>query len=123
MGPMKSYPELSAGEKSSFPSALIALRDLYRTVRHLPSTDPYAPARLARIADQAEYFLLSWPLHEWPAALHSSQALPARQVLLTWVMTAKREISQLGTTPTVTWAYTSWHRVSTLLLAALVHFA
>ncbi|MET4105979.1 hypothetical protein [Hymenobacter sp. UYP22] len=120
---MKPHPELPAGEKTSFPPARTALRDLYRTVRHLPSTDPYAPARLARIADQAEYFLQAWPLQEWPAALHSSQALPARQVLLAWVSTAKREIRQLGVTPTVTWTYTSWHRVSTLLLAALVHFA
>ncbi|MCA8830469.1 hypothetical protein [Hymenobacter pini] len=120
---MKQTPERPLGENPAFPPARTALRDLYRSVRCLSSTDPYAPARLARVADQAEYFLLAWPAEEWPASLHSSQPLPTRQTLLTWVLTARHEISQLGTTPTVAWTYPSWHRIFTLLLAALVHFA
>ncbi|WP_426492149.1 hypothetical protein [Hymenobacter sp. 102] len=120
---MKQFPEHTADEKTSFPPARMALRDLYRSARHLSSTDPYAPARLARIADQAEYFLQAWPASAWPQALHSGQALPARQTLLIWVQSAKREINQLGTTPAVTWSYPAWHRIFTLLLAALVHFA
>jgi hypothetical protein len=120
---MKQFPEHPAGPKTSSPPARTALRDLYRTARHLTSTDPYAPARLARIADQTEYFLQAWPAPAWPTALHAGQPLPARQTLLTWVQSAKREISQLGTAPSVAWSYSAWHRVFTLLLAALVHFA
>ncbi|RSK33061.1 hypothetical protein [Hymenobacter metallilatus] len=120
---MKQTPEPPAGEKLLFPPARTALRDLYRTARHLPSTDPYAPARLARIADQAEYFLLNWPLEAWPAALHSGQPLPSRQALLAWVLMAQRELRQIGTSSDTPWPYATWHRVSTLLLAALVPFA
>ncbi|RSK50040.1 hypothetical protein [Hymenobacter rigui] len=120
---MKQTPEPPAGEKLVFPPARTALRDLYRAARHLPSTDPYAPARLARIADQAEYFLQNWTAETWPAALHSGQPLPARQVLLGWVLMAQREIKQTGTSPGTVWPYATWHRIFTMLLAALVPFA
>lgn len=120
---MKQTPASPPNGKTLFPPARTALRDLYRAARHLPSTDPYAPARLARIADQTEYFLQEWPPADWPEALHSGQPLPARQVLLTWVQTARREISQAGIAPGTTWTYPRWHQISTTLLAALVPFA
>lgn len=118
---MKHSP--APGAVTAFPAVRTALRDLYRTARYLSSTDAYAPARLARIADQAEYLLQAWPLAEWPAALHSGQPLPPRQALLTWVLTAQREISQTGTAPGTVWPYARWHQISTILLAALVPFA
>ncbi|MBT2557623.1 hypothetical protein J7E24_07495 [Hymenobacter sp. ISL-91] len=48
---MKKETPASTGHATPLPPACVALRDLYRTARHLPSTDPYTPARLARIAD------------------------------------------------------------------------
>ncbi|UPL51069.1 hypothetical protein [Hymenobacter sublimis] len=96
----------------------VALRDLYRVARRLHFTDPYAPARLTRIADQAEYFLHAWPAEEWPQALHSGQALPSRSVLLAWVAAAKREAALAA----VPWSYASWQRVATMVLAALAPF-
>ncbi len=120
---MDQSSALAPNESTRFPPARTALRELYRVVRHLPSADPYAPARLARIADQAEYLLESWPLPDWPAALHSAQALPTRAVLLSWVTAARREIGYAGTTPGTPWPYPQWHRITTTLLAALVPFA
>lgn len=120
---MKQTPAPLPGGKTAFPPARTALRDLYRAARHLPSTDPYAPARLARIADQTEYFLQEWPLPDWPEALHSGQPLPDRYVLLSWVLTARREINRAGTAPGTVWPYARWHQITTTLLAALVPFA
>ena len=120
---MKTIATPVADETTRFPPARTALRDLYRTIRHLPSSDPYAPARLARIADQAEYLLGSWPAEQWPADLYSGQPLPARAVLLGWVATARRDIGHAGTAPGTSWPYPQWHRISTTLLAALVPFA
>ena len=120
---MEQPSALAPNEPTRFPPARTALRELYRAVRHLPSSDPYTPARLARIADQAEYLLESWPLYDWPAALHSAQTLPTRAVLLGWVSTARREIGHAGTTPGALWPYPQWHRITTTLLAALVPFA
>lgn len=113
----------AAGDPTRFPPARTALRDLYRTVRHLPSTDPYAPARLARIADQMEYLLETWPAEQWPAALHSGQPLLARAVLMGWVAAARREIGHAGTAPGTSWPYPQWQRITTTLLAVLVPFA
>ena len=120
---MKDTAALAADGTTRFPPARTALRELYRTVRHLPSSDPYTPARLARIADQAEYLLDSWPAAQWPRALHSGQPLPARAVLLGWVAAARRDIGHAGTTPGTSWPYPQWHRITTTLLAALVPFA
>ena len=120
---MKQTPALPADDATRFPPARAVLRDLYRTVRHLPSSDPYAPARLARIADQAEYLLETWPLADWPEALHSGQALPERHVLMGWLTTARREIGHAGTAAGTIWPYPQWHRITTTLLAALVPFA
>ncbi|MBT9394249.1 hypothetical protein KLP40_13845 [Hymenobacter sp. NST-14] len=120
---MHDTSALPTGDHTRFPPARTALRDLYRTVRHLPSSDPYAPARLARITDQAEYLLETWPLAEWPVALHSGQPLPERHVLLGWVATARREITHAGTAAGTVWPYPQWHRITTTLLAALVPFA
>lgn len=120
---MKHTAAPAASESLRFPPVRTALRDLYRSLRHLPSSDPYAPARLARIADQAEYLLDSWPAEQWPAALHAGQPLPARAVLLGWVATARRDIAHAGTAPGTAWPYPQWHRISTTLLAALVPFA
>ncbi|MBX0289453.1 hypothetical protein K3G63_03340 [Hymenobacter sp. HSC-4F20] len=112
---MKRPITSSEATSSPFPPARTALRELYRTVRHLHYTDPYAQARLARIADQAEYFLQAWPANEWPENLHATQALPPREVLLAWVATAKSE----STRP---WTYAVWQQATTLLLATLVPF-
>ncbi|WP_092741871.1 hypothetical protein [Hymenobacter psychrophilus] len=120
---MKDTAASAATEATLFPPARTALRDLYRAARHLPSSDPYTPARLGRIADQAEYLLDSWPVSQWPMSLHSGQSLPARAVLLGWVAAARRDISHAGTAAGTSWPYPQWHRITTTLLAALVPFA
>ncbi|RFP66641.1 hypothetical protein D0N36_02765 [Hymenobacter lapidiphilus] len=120
---MKKDTAPEMGQTILLPPACAALRNLYRTARHLPSADPYTPARLARIADQAEYLLDSWPAAQWPGALHSGQPLPARAVLLAWVATARRDIAHAGTAAGTSWPYPQWHRITTTLLAALVPFA
>ncbi|MBC6699450.1 hypothetical protein [Hymenobacter sp. BT190] len=95
-----------------------SLRTLYRSARHLQHTDPYAAARLGRIADQAEYFLQQWPDSQWPKYASSPDwPMPEKQVLLTWLDTARREAT---TTDALT--YTRWHQMLNTLLAALVLF-
>lgn len=120
---MKKETPPSAAHGIQLPPACVALRDLYRTARHLPSTDPYTPARLARIADQADYLLDTWPTEQWPVALHSGQPLPARAVLLAWVAVARRDIGHAGTAAGTRWPYPQWQRITTTLLAALAPFA
>lgn len=96
-----------------------SLRTLYRSARHLQHTDPYAAARLGRIADQAEYFLQQWPDSEWPQhASGPDWPMPAKSALLTWLDTARREAAAGGT-----FSYTRWHQMLNTLLAALVPFA
>jgi hypothetical protein len=84
----------------------------------LRHTDLYASARLARIADQAEYFLLQWPAAHWPASSRLALPVPGKQVLLGWLTTVKRESLAGGT-----WPYTRWRETQNTLLAALVPFA
>jgi|GEM_PF-6549335 len=95
-----------------------SLRDLYRSARSLRHTDLYAPARLARIADQAEYFLQQWPIGHWPASSRLHCPTPGKNVLLGWLATVKRESLSGGT-----WTYARWQEVMNTLLAALVPFA
>lgn len=96
-----------------------SLRTLYRSARHLQHTDPYAAARLGRLADQAEYFLQQWPDTQWPQhTAGPDHTIPAKAVLLTWLDTARREAATGGTL-----SYTRWHQILTTLLAALVPFA
>lgn len=98
-----------------------ALRTLYRSALPIRHTAPYAAARLARIADQAEYFLQQWPDEQWPTYLHSSQPLPAKAVLLAWLGKVRQE-TVAYTAGTAPWPYASWRQASTTLLAALVPF-
>jgi hypothetical protein len=114
-----SYPPESV---QALPSRK-ALRDLYRAARHIAHSDPYAAARLARIADQAEYFLQQWPDALWPIVLHAAYPLPARHVLLAWVAAAKRDAITFSLLPNNAWSYSPWHQITTTLLAALVPFA
>ena len=100
-----------------------ALRDLYRAARHISHSDPYAAARLARIADQAEYFLHEWPTELWPDAMNPDHVLPDRHVLLAWAASAKRKAAHFSLPENSPWSYASWHQVVTTLLAALVFFA
>lgn len=100
-----------------------ALRELYRTARHIYHSDPYAAARLARIADQAEYFLQAWPEDQWPTSLHNQHPMPSRHVLLAWAATARREAMHFSLIENMPWAYANWQQVNTTLLAALVSFA
>ncbi|SNC62474.1 hypothetical protein SAMN06265337_0678 [Hymenobacter gelipurpurascens] len=100
-----------------------ALRDLYRSARHITHSDSYAAARLARIADQAEYFLYEWPRELWPAAMQPDQVLPGRHVLLAWAAAAKRDATHFSLPANSPWSYASWHQVVTTLLSALVFFA
>ncbi len=96
-----------------------SLRTLYRSARHLQHSDPYAAARLARIADQAEYFLQQWPAHQWPQhAAGPDWPMPDKAALLSWLDTARRDATSGGT-----WSYTRWHQTLNTLLAALVPFA
>lgn len=95
-----------------------SLRNLYRSARCLQHQAPYAPARLARLADQAEYFIQQWPDHHWPTTSHSAWPVPAKAVLLAWLATVKREAAAGGT-----WSYARWQQASTTLLSALVPFA
>jgi hypothetical protein len=96
-----------------------SLRTLYRNARHLQHTDPYAAARLGRLADQAEYFLQQWPDTQWPQhASGPDWPMPEKAVLLTWLDTARREAAAGGTL-----SYSRWHQMLNTLLAALVPFA
>lgn len=117
---MKLTTTLPGATSTPLPPARMLLRELYRAARQLQFTTPYAPARLSRIADQAEYLLQEWPLEQWPPALHSGQPLPARHVLLTWVATVRRDAAEL---PNGSPSYAAWQQASTLLLATLVPFA
>lgn len=99
-----------------------ALRDLYRAARLIPYHGPYAAARLARIADQAEYFLQAWPLELWPAHTRSEWPVPAKDVLLAWLATAKQEAERYLPPANHPWTYAAWRQVTTTLLAALVPF-
>ncbi|SNR28726.1 MULTISPECIES: hypothetical protein [Hymenobacter] len=114
---------LPPGSTPHFPPARAALRDLYRAARHIRYADPYAASRLARIADQAEYFLQEWPDTCWPDSITLEHPLPSRHVLLSWVATAKREAAQPYVPASHPWSYTRWQQVTTILLSALVPFA
>ena len=94
-----------------------SLRGLCRSARHLQHQDPYAAARLARIADQAEYFLQQWPDEHWLAISRSNWPLPDKAVLLAWLATVKEE-----TSTEATWTAARWQQASSTLLAALVPF-
>ena len=110
------------GDATLLSSLHFSLRQLYRSARHISHTEPYAAARLARIADQAEYFLQQWPAELWPLRLHAAdQPLPGRAVLLAWLATAKQTAAQ--SQAAAVWSYAAWRQVSTTLLAALVPFA
>lgn len=98
------------------------LRDLYRTARNIQPHAPYAAARLARIADQAEYFLQQWPADQWPYATSTNSPIPSREVLLRWLTTAKAQAAQAAQHPQP-WTYAGWHQATSMLLAALVAFA
>jgi hypothetical protein len=100
-----------------------ALRELYRNARHIYHSDPYAAARLARIADQTEYFLQTWPEEQWPTSLHSQQPLPSRQVLLSWAANAKRDAIAFSLQPESAWSYAHWRQITTTLLATLAPFS
>ncbi|UYZ63969.1 hypothetical protein [Hymenobacter weizhouensis] len=120
---MKLPSAPSSPHDTSPVSALQAsLRQLYRSARYISHKEPYAAARLARIADQAEYFLHEWPADQWPDRLSpSSQPLPARSVLLAWLATAKHTASQTDRAKPC--SYSCWRQVTTTLLAALAPFA
>lgn len=98
------------------------LRDLYRSARTIQHHAPYAAARLARIADQAEYFVQQWPASHWPYATSTNSPIPAREVLLRWLATAKAQATEAAQLPQPC-SYTSWHQATSMLLAALVAFA
>lgn len=110
-------------EPTAPPAAQTALRDLYRAARQIPYHAPYAAARLARIADQAEYFLHEWPVELWPTASPSDWPVPTKNVLLAWVTTAKTEAERYRAPTTQPWTYAAWRQITTTLLAALVPFS
>ena len=95
-----------------------SLRDLYHDARGLRHPDPHGLARLARIADEAGYFLQHWPAAHWPAGSRRASPVPCKQVLLGWLATVKRESLSGGT-----WPYTRWRETQNTLLAVLVPFA
>lgn len=115
---------LSSNQPAPTPTATYhaALRDLYRAARLIPHHTPYAAARLARIADQAEYFLHQWPQEQWPAYSRSDSPIPAKDVLLSWLSAAKREAGHHQHAASAPLTYAIWRQVTTTLLAALVPF-
>lgn len=117
---------LSSNQPAPAPIAAYqsALRDLYRAARLLPYHAPYAAARLARIADQAEYFLHQWPADRWPPCSRSDSPIPTKDVLLIWLTAAKREAEhyQHSAGASSSWTYAAWRQITTTLLAALVPF-
>lgn len=115
---------LSSNRPAPTPAAAYqtALRDLYRAARLIPHHTPYAAARLARIADQAEYFLHQWPTELWPSCFQSNLPVPSKDVLLNWLAAAKREAEHHQYSASPPWTYTTWRQVTTTLLAALVPF-
>ncbi|WP_460621541.1 hypothetical protein [Hymenobacter tenuis] len=120
---MKTKFSWLGGPSTSPDTTQTALRDLYRAARRLHFSEPYAPARLARIADQAEYFLQEWPAERWPAGLHSGHPLPAREELLQLVHETMRIKAVYEHTSAQRWSHTHWHQAITSLLAALEPFA
>jgi hypothetical protein len=120
---MKKLLSFNSPESAPQSATQKALRDLYRAARHIPYHDPYAAARLARIADQAEYFLHEWPTDQWPTLSHPDWPMPAKDVLLAWLASAKKEADQYLPPARQPWTYTAWRQITTLLLAALVPFA
>ena len=97
------------------------LRNLYRSARHIQHNAPYAAARLARIADQAEYFLQQWPDEQWPTVSQPDWPMPAKLVLIAWLEAVKLDTEPYVAGNTV-WPYASWRQATTTLLAALVPF-
>ncbi|TGE04932.1 hypothetical protein [Hymenobacter fodinae] len=120
---MKKLVSSSPTESDQVSSLGKALRELYRTARHIYHSDPYAAARLARIADQTEYFLQTWPEEQWPTSLHGVQPMPSRHVLLTWTANAKRDAVAFSLLPESAWSYAQWRQITTTLLAALAPFS
>ncbi|WP_022824897.1 hypothetical protein [Hymenobacter norwichensis] len=115
---------LSSNQPVPSPTAAYqaALRDLYRAARLIPHHTPYAAARLARIADQAEYFLHQWPTELWPTYSRSDSPIPDKDVLMNWLSSAKREAEYHQDAASAPLTYASWRQVTTPLLAALVPF-
>jgi hypothetical protein len=115
---------LSSSQPGPTPTASYqtALRDLYRAARLIPHHTPYAAARLARIADQAEYFLNQWPLEQWPTYSRSDSPIPTKDVLVSWLTAAKREAEHYQHATGSPWTYAAWRQVTTTLLAALAPF-
>lgn len=110
-----------------FAPALLALartlRDLYRTARSIRHSAPYAAARLARIADQAEYFLQQWPAGHWPDTSPAGQPMPPKDALLAQIAAASTEARRYASPAGRLWPYASWQQVSALMLEALEPFA
>jgi len=120
---MKDLLPLERPESTPPLVARAGLRDLYRAARLIPYHAPYAAARLARIADQADYFLHEWPTKFWPAFSQPDWPVPAKEVLLAWVATAKTEATYYLPPNNNAWTYAAWRQITTTLLAALVPFA
>lgn len=115
------YSNLNGGADASL-SLTRQLRDLYRTSRLIQHHDPYAAARVARIADQAEYFLQQWPSDQWPSVTSCHRTVPTREVTLTWLASVKAQAHQAAQSGHP-WAYASWRQTTSVLLDALVAFA
>lgn len=111
------------GSSPTPPPARTALRELYRAAGRLQFSDPYAPARLVRIADQTEYFLLEWPPDQWPSYLHSGQPLPSRDELLHHTAQVKNLAAARGSSTQPGWSHQRWERALRALLGTLQPFA
>ena len=122
MGQMNTPEELRAAQVAQATMPLNQeLRKLYRSARHIQHHAPYAAARVARIADQAEYFLQQWPDAQWPAVSQPDWPMPAKTVLVAWLDAVKQETAPY-VAGNILWPYASWRQATTTLLAALVPF-
>ncbi|RPD44089.1 hypothetical protein DNI29_22075 [Hymenobacter sediminis] len=72
-------PSFSSPARSG--ATATVLRTLRWELLHLSAADPYRAARLARLADQLDYVLQSWPVEQWPQGSADGTPLPTAAVL------------------------------------------
>lgn len=97
-------------------SQSILLRGLLTQARALQFQAPYSHARLARLADQAEYCLHTWPSEHWPRVTRTGDAVPTQDLVVAWAATVK---TSLATPAPSSLQTTVWLQARQDLIAAL----
>ncbi|WP_143436942.1 MULTISPECIES: hypothetical protein [Hymenobacter] len=98
---------MPASTLSSAHSRSVVLRGLLSQTRALSPSTPYATARLARLTDQSEYFLLQWPHDEWPHINRTGDSVPSKPLVINQISRVTTLLSPVAS-PTPVLAPATW---------------